>query len=106
MVAGGCSDHTAPLLVVGKLRHEVDPAADFEGADRLVVLVFNPGFRPDQRIECWIAVQRGRLQVRADPLARREHVIERRNDRRRCRLGPQPKDTYWKIPSLLLTPSH
>ncbi len=59
-----------------------------------MVLVFDPGFRPDQRIECRIAVQRGGLQVRADALARREHVVEGGNDRRRCRLGHQPKDTY------------
>src|SRR5205823_3712696 len=56
VVSGGGSDDTAASLVVGQLRHQIDPAADLEGADRLVVLVFDPGLRANQLVERWISI--------------------------------------------------
>jgi hypothetical protein len=43
VVAGRGSDDASPPLILGELGDEVDPAPDLEGADRLVVLVLDPG---------------------------------------------------------------
>src|SRR5438874_10942911 len=48
MVSGGRGDDAAASLVVGQLRHQIDPTAHLDGPARLVVLVFGPGLRANQ----------------------------------------------------------
>jgi hypothetical protein len=62
VVAGGGGDDAAPALRVREPRQQVDPAADLESTDWLVVLVLDPGLCPDQLIERRIAVQRGPVE--------------------------------------------
>src|SRR5439155_10730846 len=85
MVSGGGSDDTAASLVVGQLRHQIDPTADLEGADRLMVLVFDPGLRANQLVERRISIESRGFQVWSDPLARRQDVVEAGNDGSLCR---------------------
>src|ERR1700746_964131 len=54
------------------------PSTRLEIADRVVVLVLDPRLRADELVERGVAVERGRDQVRSDPLACGEDVVEGR----------------------------
>jgi hypothetical protein len=72
VVSRGGGDDSPGALLGRKLRNEVDPSADFEGADRLAVFVLNKNLRADQLIDGRVAVKRGPQEVRADsPLGKK-----------------------------------
>jgi hypothetical protein len=79
VIAGRGGDDTPPPLVRGQLADQVHPAADLEGAHRLMVLVLDPRAGPGHGIERWIAVQRRRLQVGRDALTRSQDVSQVRH---------------------------
>ncbi len=71
-------DQAATALALGELRDEVDPAANLERPDRLMVLVLDPHLGPNELVECRVAVERGRRKMRGDPLPCRKDVSESR----------------------------
>ncbi len=71
-------DQAATALALGELRDEVDPAANLERPDRLMVLVLDPHLGPNELVECGVAVERGRRKIRGDPLPCRKDVSESR----------------------------
>ena len=80
MVSRRRRDQPARPLVLGELRDEVDPAANLERPDRLVVLVLHPDLGTEQLVETRVGIERSRPEMRADPPARLEDVGE--GDRR------------------------
>ena len=60
-----------------RLRREVDPAANLEGADGLVVRVRDEDRSPKRLVEASVVVEGRRAQIRRDPAPRLEHVRER-----------------------------
>ena len=61
-------------FVVAELGDEIDAAPHLEGADRLVVLMLDPGLGPDQFVERRVPVQGGGPKIRADALPGRQHI--------------------------------
>ena len=58
VVAGARGDDAAPPLRRAEARDEVDPAANLEDADRLMVLVLDVGLAAEQLVERGIAMER------------------------------------------------
>jgi hypothetical protein len=77
VVARRRGDDAALPILGAQLRDEVDPAADLEGADGLMVLVLHEDFGAEQLAERGVLVQRRRAQVGGDTATRLEHVCER-----------------------------
>ena len=76
MVSRGGSYHPACLRVRVKVRHEVDAAAHFESADRLVILVLHPDFGSDLITKARVMIERGGAQIRGNRLASEQNVGE------------------------------
>src|ERR1700736_1284948 len=76
VIPGRRRNDTATSLILGELGHEIDPAADLEGTDWLVIFVLDPGFGADQLVQCRIGMESRWLEVWCDPLAGGEDVVE------------------------------
>ncbi len=80
--------HAAAARLGRELRHEIDAAAHLEGADGLIVLVFDIDLGPQQFVEQRVMMQRGGRQVGADGALGLEYVRQSgRGEGRRCQLG-------------------
>src|SRR2546421_690149 len=77
VVPGRCRDDTPTPLIFRQLRDEIDPTADLERTDWLMVFVLDPGLRADQLVECRVAVEGRGLEVGGDSIAGGEHVVQR-----------------------------
>src|SRR5262249_29673481 len=76
MVASGRGANTPAPLVRIELANEIDPAANLERADWLVILVLHLHPGTGQLVERRVLVQGGRPQIRGDARTCSEHVSE------------------------------
>jgi len=74
MITGRSGDNTPAPLAGAQLADQVHAAADFEGANRLMILVLDPHLGPGHGIQRRIAIQRSHRQVGRDALTRREDL--------------------------------
>ena len=74
VIARRRGDDAALASGVVELSHEVDAAAHLEGPDGVIVLVLEIDFRPDQPVQRRIMMQGRGRQIRADEVARRQHI--------------------------------
>jgi hypothetical protein len=76
MVSRGSGDDAPAPFILGKLRHEIDTASDFECSHWLVVLVFDVGFASQKVTQARVVDERCPRKILVDNSTGKKHIFE------------------------------